>query len=169
MMDGCSEEGQPVKPETTVGDTASSGKKDPLSDHLGRIIEAVSAKPAKPADNSACLVCHNDFAEEELSLKHEEGGVGCTGCHGPSEDHGGDELNILFPDFLFGRLEIVAFCTNCHKEEEHPKDEVYDLFLKKWSGKYRPNGRMISNNSICTDCHGNHAILAPHQIQFPTE
>ena len=44
-------------------------------------------------------------------------------------------------------------------------DDKYKAFVKEWSGRRRPNGRMVLPDSVCTDCHGNHAILAPeHQI-----
>jgi len=162
---GCSDEGQPAAP---AGESVKEVKKDPFAEHLAGLIGSITDPPT-PTDNSECLVCHSDFSEEELSLNHEEAGVGCTGCHGPSEDHGGDESNVMFPDFLFGRSEIVPLCTACHKQDEHPKGEVYKLFLKKWSGQYRPNGRMIGSDSICTDCHGNHAILAPHQTPVSTK
>jgi len=124
-------------------------------------------KSAGPADNSDCLVCHMYFQKELISLKHEESGVGCTYCHGPSMDHGDDELNILFPDQLFGRAEIEPLCTSCHKT--HKRSDEYDLFLGEWLGKYRPNGRVIRRNSICTDCHGNHAVLSPDKLQLIKE
>ncbi len=124
---------------------------------------------AKPADNSACMVCHQDFQQEVITVAHQKAGVGCTHCHGRSADHGGDELNILSPDVLFGRTEIQPFCGGCHNEAEHPQGEAYQAFLTKWLGKYRPNGRVIRKNAVCTDCHGNHAVLSPDQMQFPQE
>lgn len=127
------------------------------------------AAAPKPADNSECLVCHADFKEETLSAKHEKAGVGCPKCHGPSADHGDDELNIMLPDVLFGRSEIAPFCTTCHKKEDHPAGEKYEAFVNKWKGKYRPNGRVIRSKAICTDCHGNHAVLSPDQMQFDNQ
>jgi len=131
--------------------------------------DAKHVKPPKPADNSECLICHADFKTELLSARHAKAGIGCFDCHGPSTDHGDDEWNIVLPDVLFGRAEITPLCTKCHKKEDHPKGEKYRVFVKKWSGKYRPNGRMIRNSSICTDCHGNHAVLSPDQQQFPAK
>ena len=127
---------------------------------------AESEKPRAPADNSACLICHADFKTEMLAAEHAKAGTGCFDCHGPSTDHGDDEWNIVLPDVLFGRSEITPFCTKCHQKEEHPKGQKYQAFVKKWSGKYRPNGRMIRSTAICTDCHGNHAVLSPDQQQF---
>ena len=116
------------------------------------------------ADNSECLVCHMDFKAEEISAGHEQAGVGCINCHGDSLAHGDDELNITPPDRLFGRAEIVPFCKGCHPT--HIEGKVYDDFLQKWHSNRRPNGRMILDDSVCTDCHGNHAVLRPDQRQF---
>ena len=170
----CSDEDQPnqstptAQPAQNASESAQTSETATSPDQPKQAAKP-TPKPPQPADNSECLVCHNDFEQEPLSAKHEQAGVGCIGCHGPSGDHGGDELNILLPDVLFGRAEITPFCRMCHKQEDHPKGEAYDQFLKKWSGKYRPNGRMIHSKSICTDCHGNHAILSADQLQFPTE
>jgi len=115
-------------------------------------------------DNSACLVCHMDLADEPIAAKHVAAEIVCVSCHGPSEEHGGDELNIISPDVTFGRSEIVPFCKSCHPT--HKTGEDYDEFVKKWYGKRRPNGRMVLDNPVCTDCHGNHAILKPEQQTF---
>jgi len=116
---------------------------------------------AGPADNSACLVCHKDLEDEEISAKHAQAGHGCTHCHGPSETHGGDELNITPPDILFGRSEVIPLCKSCHPD--HEITNGYKTFVSQWSGKRRPNGRMVMDDSVCTDCHGNHAVLRPDQ------
>jgi len=163
-ISGCSGEEQ----NTGSDPTSESSTNNKADDQPSSSAQADSTTKG-PADNSSCLVCHIDFQEETLSIKHEESGVGCKDCHGVSEDHSQDELNILFPDVMFGRAEVVPFCTSCHKQEEHPKGDIYQLFLKKWTGKYRPHGRLIHNNSICTDCHGEHARLDLHQMHFPTE
>jgi nitrate/TMAO reductase-like tetraheme cytochrome c subunit len=120
--------------------------------------------PARTGDNSECLICHMDFDSEELSVKHDQAGIGCTNCHGASLAHGDDELNITPPDKLFGRAETERFCKGCHAT--HVEGKVYDDFVKQWHSKRRPNGRMILDDSVCTDCHGNHAILRPDQRQF---
>lgn len=122
---------------------------------------------AKPVDNSECLICHMDFKAEPISVKHERAGVGCTTCHGPSLAHGDDEMNITPPDMLFGRAEIAPYCKTCHRS--HKKGKVYDTFVKKWHSKRRPNGRMILDDSVCTDCHGNHAVLRPDQREMIPE
>jgi len=91
----------------------------------------------------------------------------CTTCHGPSLAHGNDELNITTPDGLFGRTEINPFCKTCRPT--HKTGKVYHTFVKNWYGKRRPNGRMILDDSVCTDCHGNHAILRADQQEMIVE
>ena len=122
---------------------------------------------AQQADNSECLICHMDFKTELLSIKHERAGVGCISCHGTSLPHGDDELNITPPDRLFGRAEVVPFCKACHPT--HKTGKVYKVFFRKWHGRRRPNGRMVLDDSVCTDCHGNHAVLRVDQQQLMSE
>ena len=112
-------------------------------------------------DNSVCLVCHLDLETEDLAAAHLKAGIVCAGCHGASETHRSDEANITKADFMFGRAEISPFCKACHPK--HKIGKQYQVFLKEWSGRRRPNGRMVLADSTCTDCHGNHAILRPDQ------
>lgn len=121
----------------------------------------------RQVDNSECLICHMDFKTEVLSVRHEKAGVGCTSCHGTSLAHGDDELNVTPPDRLFGRAEVVPFCKACHPT--HKTGKVYNAFLRKWHGRRRPNGRMVLDDSVCTDCHGNHAVLRVDQRQLMPE
>lgn len=108
-------------------------------------------------DNSSCMVCHIDFQEELISSVHEGEGVTCMGCHGDSVTHSGDEFNITRPDVIWGRAEIAAFCRQCHKKHEKP--DAVKAFRAKWLSKRRPNGRVVLEDSVCTDCHGKHAIV----------
>jgi len=112
-------------------------------------------------DNSVCLVCHADLEDEDLVAAHLKGGITCAGCHGLSESHRSDEANITKADILFGRAEIGPFCKSCHPK--HKSGKQYQVFVKEWLGRRRPNGRMVTADSTCTDCHGNHAILRPDQ------
>jgi hypothetical protein len=116
---------------------------------------------AATTENPECLVCHMDFEHELIAARHAKEGLGCGFCHGPSVAHGGDEMNITPPDRLFGRAEITEFCQDCHPT--HKQSKRYDAFVRKWLDKRRPNGRMVLDDSVCTDCHGKHAILRPDQ------
>jgi len=109
-------------------------------------------------DNSSCLVCHSSFEKELISAKHVEAGVTCAACHGDSQMHRADQTGITSPDVVWGRAEMQPFCRQCHFEHEHPNK--VRAFMAQWEGKRRPNGRWIGQNSVCTDCHGMHAIVA---------
>jgi len=108
-------------------------------------------------DNSSCMVCHIDFQEEPISSVHEENEITCMACHGDSVTHSGDEFNITRPDVIWGRAEIAAFCRQCHKK--HKKPDAVKEFRDEWLSKRRPNGRVVLEDSVCTDCHGKHAIV----------
>jgi len=114
-------------------------------------------KPDEQADNSACLDCHMDFADEMISAEHLKEGFACTACHGESVAHGEDEANVTKPDVLFGRTQIGPFCKLCH--HKHESGEKYDEFVREWRGRRRPTGVMLLDDATCTDCHGRHALI----------
>jgi len=111
------------------------------------------------ACNAECVLCHKDFKTEELAARHADAGIGCIGCHGTSAAHVHDDLNLTPPDVLYGRTEVMPFCTKCHLT--HGASLARDAFFRTWQGKRRPNGRLILENAICTDCHGTHVVLPP--------
>ncbi|MBI4579180.1 MAG: cytochrome c3 family protein [Planctomycetes bacterium] len=112
-------------------------------------------------DNSVCLVCHIDLETEEMAAVHLKAGIVCANCHGVSEAHRSDEMNVTPPEVLYGRADIGPFCTACHPT--HKTGQQYQEFLRQWSGRRRPNGRMITSDANCMDCHGHHVILPPEQ------
>lgn len=115
------------------------------------------AKGVLPEDNSLCLLCHANFRDEELAARHLGQGITCAHCHGISYEHMDDETSRTKPDILFGRAEVAAFCRRCHSQHQRP--EKVAAFLNEWKGKTRPNGRLILQQAMCTDCHGEHAIV----------
>lgn len=118
------------------------------------------AEEAVLKSNSACMVCHIDFDEEELTMQHRKANVMCAACHGPCLAHMDDEMAATRPDRLFGRAEVDKMCRECHGE--HKNKNTVEAFLKEWQGKRRPNGQLIRKDAICTDCHGRHVrLLAP--------
>ncbi|MBN1442208.1 MAG: cytochrome c3 family protein [Planctomycetes bacterium] len=117
-----------------------------------------AASPAAAADNAPCLRCHESLIGETIADTHLKENVGCASCHGPSLHHLRDETVMTKPDILFGRQQVDAQCRHCHEEHEDPARVA--RYLKRWSGKTRPNGRLINEDSICTDCHGNHNSAA---------
>ncbi len=122
--------------------------------------------------NSKCYVCHPDLKTEELTTSHLDMDVTCDECHGLSTEHMHDEMLMTQPDLLFGRAEVNQMCSNpsCHKPggersvyglADHTNPEVVEEFLEKWRGRMRPNGRAVTHDSVCTDCHGTHNITKP--------
>jgi hypothetical protein len=119
---------------------------------------AIAAAPAPKADNSLCYVCHLNLQTDEITAKHLTEGVGCAKCHGASHEHMQDEMLMTKPDRLYGRKEVDALCADCHDKPHVEKQPQYAAFLQKWRGHDRPNGRVVTDASICTDCHGTHVL-----------
>jgi len=126
----------------------------------------------KTDGNSKCYVCHPDLKTEELTTSHLDMDVTCDECHGLSTEHMHDEMLMTQPDLLFGRAEVNKMCSNpsCHKpggersvygRQDHMNPEAVEAFLEKWRGRMRPNGRAVTHDSVCTDCHGTHNITEP--------
>ena len=115
-------------------------------------------------DNSSCMVCHADFAMEQISSIHMEAGMTCMACHGDSEVHRADEYNIIRPDVIWGRAEMMPFCKQCHPK--HKDLSKVKEFLAQWNSKRRENGRWVTEDSVCTDCHGKHAIVTQKEGDF---
>jgi hypothetical protein len=109
-----------------------------------------------PNNNSLCLVCHLDFDEEPITTDHLRKGITCAHCHGNSTAHMHDETMMTSPDILHGRSEVKAMCRHCHQTHRNP--QAVEMFRKKWRGRKRENGRSITVESTCTDCHGMHTI-----------
>ncbi len=118
------------------------------------------AEEAVLKSNSACMVCHIDFDDEELTVQHRKADVMCAACHGACLQHMNDEMAATRPDLLFGRAEVDKMCLQCHGE--HKNQKAVDDFFKEWEGRRRPNGQLITKGAVCTDCHGRHVrLLAP--------
>lgn len=144
-----------------------SGAEDGIAPPKGNAAKPIakpsvsSTKPATKAaaDNSICFVCHLELQKEQLTVSHQAENIGCVRCHGSSADHMHDEMLMTKPDQLFGRQEVDAMCGKCHEEPHKEKAKEVKAFLDQWRGKDRPNGRVVSDRSICTDCHGTHNIV----------
>jgi hypothetical protein len=109
-----------------------------------------------PNNNGLCLVCHLDFDEDSITADHLQRGITCAHCHGKSVAHMHDETMMTSPDVLYGRTEVESMCRHCHRS--HKDKREVENFRAKWLGKKRENGRNITAESTCTDCHGLHTI-----------
>jgi hypothetical protein len=111
---------------------------------------------------------------EELTTDHLDVGVTCDACHGASVEHMHDEMLMTKPDLLFGRSEVEKMCSTCHKpggerevfgRQDHKDPAAVEAFFQKWTGRICPNGRAVTKDSVCTDCHGTHNITKPINTQ----
>ena len=144
---------------------------------LATILSGSSAEESqaeKPSGNSKCYVCHSSMKTEEVTTGHLPIGITCDVCHGESVEHMHDEMLMTKPDLLFGRSEVRAMCSKCHKprgqrefyeRQDHKDPAAVEAFFEKWTGRMRPNGRGITKDSVCTDCHGTHNITKPANTQ----
>lgn len=96
------------------------------------VLPAAAAGPA--ADNSRCQVCHINFKQDDLTLRHQKANIGCVRCHGDSSEHASDEDNITAPDIMYAKRAVNPFCMKCHAG-------THTAAAKK---------------QCCTDCHGKH-------------
>ncbi|MFQ6036505.1 MAG: DUF1080 domain-containing protein [Sedimentisphaerales bacterium] len=130
----------------------------------------------KPNGNNKCYVCHPSLKTEKITTVHLKMDISCDECHGPSVEHMHDEMLMTKPDLLFGRAEVDKMCSNpmCHKSggnrdvygwQEHQDPAAVKAFYKKWLGRTRPNGRTVTAESVCTDCHGKHNLDQPIREQ----
>ncbi|MHC4440411.1 MAG: 3-keto-disaccharide hydrolase [Planctomycetota bacterium] len=136
------------------------------------ISSAEESEAEKPNENSKCYVCHPGMKTEAISTIHVAMGISCDVCHGASTEHMHDEMLMTEPDLLFGRAEVQKMCSNssCHKpggdrevygRQDHMNPAAVEAFFEKWTGRMRPNGRAVTHDSVCTDCHGTHNISKP--------
>ena len=71
----------------------------------------------EPPETGMCAICHVDVILSWQNSKHYNTAIGCTPCHGTSEEHIRVEDNSIKPEISFGRagVEINAFCQkSCH-------------------------------------------------------
>ncbi len=102
------------------------------------------------ADNSRCHVCHANFLQEEIAVKHAKAGIGCARCHGECDAHIADESwasggNGTAPDMMFPRDAIPMFCLGCHT-------------ASALTGSQHKGVIEGSSEKVCTDCHGKHRL-----------
>ena len=127
-----------------------------LSGH--HVCQANRDKVAFPRDNDLCLICHLDFAYDSITEDHLAAGITCYRCHGLSTEHMSDETMMTSPDVLHGRTEVDSMCMVCHAGPHEENPESVKTFLTEWENKKRENGRSVTPESVCTDCHGLHTI-----------
>ena len=110
------------------------------------------AEAGPMADNSRCFVCHVNYMQEELAVRHAKANMGCANCHGPSDAHIADESwasggNGTAPDVMYPKDKINPSCMACHPKEKIDTPQHAPLFAEA-----------AGERKVCTDCHGNHRL-----------
>jgi cytochrome b subunit of formate dehydrogenase len=77
----------------------------------------------------------------------------CVSCHGYH-----DTLALRDPDSPSNFLHVPETCGQCHEEEKNQ-------YLRSVHGVSAMKGR--KDSPVCTDCHGEHAILRPTDERSP--
>ena len=118
-----------------------------LDDEAGEDLSSESM-----ADNSRCLVCHVNYMQEDIAVTHARAGMGCTNCHGESDEHIADESwasggNGTAPDVMFPLEKIKPFCMGCHTKDKIDTEQHKPVFAEGSDERY------------CTDCHGDHRLI----------
>lgn len=158
------------------GKAIAEGKKDAptcISCH-SQNIPIVKSKTdttlVKIAQEKMCIACHSKqenhtgpsasfvLAYEQsvhgTALKNGNGkAANCVDCHGSHEMKKGSE-----PDSKVNKANIPATCSKCHSQE-----------VLAYKGSIHGSAFANGNTSapVCTDCHGEHKILAPKDPNSP--
>ena len=138
-----------------TGDDARAVAAPPLSleGYLDeKLPEAPTEQLKMKVDNQACYVCHDNYKEEKLVVRHGVEKVGCIDCHGKSFDHRDDEDNVTPPEVMYPREEINECCRDCHKEHDVSAAKVIAQWQERGLTKTDPK------KLVCTDCHFRHRL-----------
>jgi cytochrome b subunit of formate dehydrogenase len=119
----------------------------------------------------ACKTCHADKTASLVGSVHDRPDVvpgdhpTCLSCHG------GKVHDISAPKRLTP-TEQIALCSSCHNDAA--KMARYGLTTGAvLSYEQSFHGRAVmrfgkKNSATCTDCHGLHGVLAPNDVDAPT-
>jgi cytochrome b subunit of formate dehydrogenase len=150
----------PARAEETCTGCHDQGQKLAKSAHASLACSSCHVKhdefphPAK-IPKPVCTDCHTQQgADYELSVHGQAAKKGaaapdCSMCHGAAHE----TLNTKVAAF---RTTVIDTCAGCHPE-------VVDQYRKSVHGKALEAG--ILQAPLCTDCHGEHRILAPTNEQ----
>ncbi len=103
------------------------------------------------AENPACFVCHANYSEERLVVRHAAANVGCIKCHGTSYPHRNDENHTTAPGHMYAAETVAPLCKKCH-DGHKIEPEKLEAVRKERSDK------PASDPVVCTDCHGKHRL-----------
>lgn len=106
----------------------------------------------------ACTTCHQDQAGDYAQSVHgqarkagNEGAPDCALCHGSAHE-------LLDPKSQAFRAGLPDTCGMCHTQEaEQYRGSVHGQAV----------ARGVTQAPLCTDCHGEHKIIAPKNAASP--
>ncbi|MDL1893793.1 cytochrome B, partial [Sphingobacteriales bacterium CHB3] len=103
---------------------------------------------------SAGFIASYENSVHGRALQHgNEGAATCSDCHGSHEMKKGSD-----PNSKVSKKHIAETCGQCH-------GDVQEQFDSSIHGKALMRG--ITASATCTDCHGEHNILSPHDPRSP--
>jgi hypothetical protein len=156
---GCGQEENVREPETNGGSRTPPADRDKapllLDDESSLLLDDDSQterSDGPEADNSRCFVCHINYMQEDIAVIHARANIGCSGCHGESDEHIADESwasggNGTAPDIMYPPAKINPFCMGCHTKDKIDTEQHKPLFAN-------------FEKMVCTDCHGSHRLEA---------
>jgi Ni,Fe-hydrogenase I cytochrome b subunit len=98
------------------------------------------------------LTAYSDSVHAEAA-GNGHGGPSCGDCHGSH-----DTLSADNPDSHINRANVPETCGSCH-------EEITVAYMASVHGQALERG--VSDTPVCTDCHGEHRILAPAAAGSP--
>ncbi len=159
-MTGCSRSGDPqtgrvndvIEQEDTLPPLVVDAEAPLLLDEPSETESTHRARERTGTDNSACFVCHANYREESLAVRHARADIGCVACHGQSFPHRNDENNTTPPDKMIPADAIDEACQKCHTGHDVSAAKV----VMHW--KRRGIDKNDAASIVCTDCHGEHRL-----------
>lgn len=108
---------------------------------------------AKTALSAGFIAAYEESVHGAALLKGNGNAANCVDCHGSHE-----MKKSLDPSAHVNKMHIPETCGQCHSEISHE-------FRESVHGKALTKGN--KDAPACTDCHGEHNILSPHDPRSP--
>jgi hypothetical protein len=106
---------------TVLGQTLSlnpAASKDPGSNIFAQIVTSASASSQTAVIPQTCVECHSPITQTLPNTLHDQAGVGCESCHGPSAAHAAN----YYDPTTRPTVDLVGtnICAECHNTFQQP-------------------------------------------------